>query len=180
VYVTQIRGCNAFAETNDVREQQRLLATTAKIQVMSTTAMPGFDGCHFLYDGYQKLGHWYSRMVLKDLYGSKVVDNITAPAPKSIRLSGKTLTIQLQNTTDPIQADATSKADFFVATASGLIHPTAIAGSTSGGVITLTLPAAVTGVSSVSYRGHRSKNGPYVMNRRSVGLLAFETFPVTR
>lgn len=180
VYVTQIRGCNAFAETNDVREQQRKLATTAKIQVMSTTAMPGFDGCHFFYTGYQKLGHWYARLVLKDLYGSTITDNVTAPAPRSARISGKTLTIQLENTSDAIQADAASKADFFVATATGLIHPNAITGSAAGGTITLTLPASASGVTSVSYRSHRSKDGPYVMNKRSVGLLAFEGFPVGR
>jgi len=188
VYVTQIRGCSSnHPGTDSVREQQRRMAGTPKVQVMSTTAMGGFDGgCHFHYSGYQQLGHWYANLLTHDLYAGGG-SNITAPAPTQIRLSsdGRQLLITLANHDDPISADLTSNLDFFVATsAGGIYQPTDIAAAP--GLITLTLPINLVGAMqsttklSVSYRGQSSSGRPWITNEAGIGLLAFEGIAVTR
>ena len=184
VYLTQIRGCTGRPYTSAVREQQRQLGNTSHrtlgVQVMSTTAMDGFDGgCHFFYEGYKQLGGWYATLLMHDFYGGSAA-NATAPAPQSIRkgANGTTLLIDLANKTDPMTVAGASKADFFITSRAGLVYqPTKV--TASKGLITLTLPAGATAV-SVSYRGEASKGTAFITNGAGIGLLAFEGLPVTQ
>jgi hypothetical protein len=183
VYLTQIRGCTSnHPGTISIREQQRRMAGTPKVQVMSTTAMGGFDGgCHFHYSGYQQLGHWYARLMAHDLYGDSGV-NTTAPAPVKITRSpdGRQLLVKLANQGDPISADPTANLDFFITSKSGVIQPTDVTGS--AGLLTLTLPMGVSAADTinVSYRGADAVEGrPWIVNGGNVGLLAFESIAVS-
>ncbi|MEI8135144.1 MAG: T9SS type A sorting domain-containing protein [bacterium] len=80
IYSMQVHpGCSAgFA--SDVREFQRNLPEQyPDIQVVSTMAIPGHDGCHYDSAGYSQIGDNVFRLVAKDFYGSSDRDQIAAP-----------------------------------------------------------------------------------------------------
>ncbi|MEP7195726.1 MAG: sialate O-acetylesterase [Saprospiraceae bacterium] len=80
VYVVQIHhGCGA-GDHNKLREIQRKLPESFPIiTLMSTMALPGHDGCHYLLTGYSELGNRMYSLVAKDFYKEQFTEEIYPP-----------------------------------------------------------------------------------------------------
>ena len=175
IYVFQIRqGCGVT--DLGLREIQRQLPFVyPDIQVMSTTAAPEHDGCHFHYAGYAELGERIARLLLRDFSGSDDVENIdapdvleaawTSPARTGIRLT-------FRDPDDLLVWEAGSEADIL------LDDPgvTVLGGSVVGNTVELTLsgPSVAT---TVGWDGHEG-DGPWIRNTRGVGALTFFEVPI--
>ena len=113
-YVVQIRkGCGVAL--SGVREVlRRLPESYADIEVMSTTALPGHDGCHYFYEGYRELGDRVARLVARDFYGSTDVIDIEAPNIVSAQfIDPLVLELTFENDQDTLVWGSGSHAFFF-------------------------------------------------------------------
>ncbi len=69
----------------ELRDYQRRLAEIyPDIQSLATVGTKGFDGLHYSREGNQQSGFELSRMMLKDLYGSKDTLGIYSPGIKKV------------------------------------------------------------------------------------------------
>lgn len=82
VYMFQIHpGCGGIDQSR-FREMQRTLASSLDIDnldIMSTTGIPGHDGCHYSHEGYHVMAEWIYRLIRTDFYGSNDIDEIYPP-----------------------------------------------------------------------------------------------------
>lgn len=180
IYIFQIRdGCGE--PVIELRDLLRRLADIFpdKIEVMSTTAAPQHDGCHYFYAGYRELGDRIARLVARDFYDSPDTINITAPNP------------QLAMFTDPNKKDEIllifSQPKDTMVWAEGaekyfkLIGGDGSAKVNSGEVIKgnslllkLNSPTNATAISYITIRG----NDPVITNEQGVGMLDFYAVPI--
>ena len=175
IYLFQIRkGCGVTYA--GVREFLRTAADIyPALEVMSTTAAPQHDGCHYRYVGYRELGDRISRLLLRDLYGSTDTQEIDPPNIASAQLIGPThdaILLTFRDPDDGLVFEAGSEA-FFILNDT----VTVISGSVAGNTILLQLSGTTT-TTTISYDGHAG-DGPWVRNARGVGALTFFDFPVT-
>ncbi|MBT7013259.1 MAG: hypothetical protein HN961_10165 [Planctomycetes bacterium] len=69
VYVMQVReGCGVPDGSMILENIRQLPATHSEVQVVSTTALSGYDGCHYHFSGYQKLAGRLFDLILRDVY----------------------------------------------------------------------------------------------------------------
>ena len=70
-YVFQIRpGCVSWNKTHaEIREAQRRLDSLDDVELISTNGRPGFDNCHYSFDGYRNIARNSADLVLKQIYG---------------------------------------------------------------------------------------------------------------
>ncbi len=170
IYLFQIReGCGTNG--TEIREAQRQIADWfPEVSIMSTTAAPGHDGCHFHYEGYHELGNRISRLVARDLHlepTSSEADppnlwtaRFGSPARDQIRLVGR----------DPAQllsVDTLSYRWF------QLNAPEQVLAVTVDGPDLLLQLDGPTAASHVAYVGHAG-DGAWVTNSLGVGLLSFQ------
>ncbi|MDA7650678.1 hypothetical protein N8607_00080 [bacterium] len=174
LYVFQVRtGCGVAGRS--VREvQRRLPETYADLRVMSTTAAPTHDGCHYRSAGYNELGERISRLVLRDLYGSTDTQDIVAPNIQSAAW--------VDSTQDRILLTFEAAGDALVWEAGAQVYfqlsngQLVAGGSAVGNTIVLELPGPGS-ATRLSYLGH-ALDGPWVTNARGVGVLAFFDVPI--
>jgi len=174
LYVFQVRtGCGVGGRS--VREVQRQLPSLyPDLRLMSTTAAPGHDGCHYGSAGYEELGWRIARLVLRDLYGSTDTQDITAPDVVSAAW--------VDSVQDRIRLTFREEADTLVWGAGAQVHfqlsngQQVVGGTSLGNSIVLDLPGPGT-ATRLSYLGH-AFDGPWVTNARGVGLLAFFDVPI--
>ncbi|MGD2018969.1 MAG: sialate O-acetylesterase [Planctomycetota bacterium] len=174
LYVFQVRtGCGVSGR--GVREVQRQLPSQyADVQVMSTTAAPLHDGCHYRSAGYQELGERIARLVLRDLYGSTDTQDIEAPDVLHATWEGPArdrVRLTFKEPGDTILWDAGAGLHFQLD--SGQL---VLGGTPSGNTLLLDLAGPST-ASRISYLGH-ALDGPWVTNARGVGALAFFDVPI--
>lgn len=80
IYLFQIRpGCGGDFQS-EIRDIQTQISNKYKhVEIMSTTAVSGHDGCHFSYDGYKEFAKLILPLVSQDLFGEKQISIITPP-----------------------------------------------------------------------------------------------------
>lgn len=175
IYVMQIReGCNI--PNDGVREaQRRLTELHPDVAVMSTTALPSHDLCHYYHVGYLKLGERLARKVARDLYGLPFDDvdpprivhaAWETPAQDALVLAFEPAGVELL--LDPGCAAHTSVDDGTKVTAVSVLGPGLLRVALDG-------PSAATGV---TWRGH-AYDGPWIRNAAGVGALTFFGFPIS-
>ncbi len=174
VYLVQIRN-DCAGGGKELKEVQRVLQDTdPDITVMSTTAVPGHDGCHYYNAGYRDLGEKLARLVRRDFYGSTDTRAIDPPNPLSAKwlyANHKRLAITFRDPNDALVCEVGAEADFV--TDDGVRGNKVVI---TGNVVTIDLVRRSNG-SSISYRGH-AFDGPWFRNSRGVGALCFEGLPI--
>ena len=175
VYVFQIRGdCNGGGGF-PVREAQRQLVDLEPgTQVMSTTAVPQHDGCHFHYLGYRELGDRIARLLGRDFYGATDTKQIDAPNLLGAYWIGgkhRKIGLEFRDANDAMAFEAGAENDFFtddrVSITSAYVF---------GNKVLLVL-SGPSGSSTISYAGH-ALDGPWLKNGKGVGALTFFGIPI--
>ncbi len=174
LYAFQVRtGCGVSGR--GVREVQRQLPSIySDLQLMSTTAAPTHDGCHYGSAGYNELGQRIARLVLRDLYGSTDVQDITAPdilEAAWLDSARDRVLLTFREPTDTLRWEAGAEVHFQLSNGQQVIG-----GAASGNTVLLDLPGPGS-ATRISYIGH-ALDGPWVTNARGVGLLAFFDVPI--
>ena len=174
VYLFQVRkGCGVLE--SGVREFQRTAPDFyPDVEVMSTTAAPSHDGCHYFYAGYRELGDRIARVLARDLYGSLDTHEIDPPNISSAQLVGElgdALLLTFRDPDDSLVFEPGAEAHFVLDDGVAVS-----AGSVLGNTITLQLEGPTT-ATTISYIGHPA-DGPWVKNGRGVGALAFFDVPI--
>ena len=187
IFAFQVRQCDAM-ETMAVREIQRNLAREyGDVAVMSTTAAPGGDGCHFFNIGYIDLGTRMARIVARDLYGSTDTQNIDPPdllhANWVDAVQKSSVLLTFRDLDDTLIVEPGAEAHVLLNGVPMQVSQTSVSGNT----ITLDLgaPSSATHISYVGYAltGPRPSvpplpDGPWIKNSRGVGALAFFDVPI--
>ncbi|MGL4340110.1 MAG: sialate O-acetylesterase [Rhodoglobus sp.] len=178
-FTFQIRGsCSATINDLALRDAQRQLSVDQDLTVLSTTGIPGHDGCHYNWTtGSRLIGDQATATVIRDLYDGPS-DNVAAPNPVSASLVSSTATeivLHLANT-DTLTVDQGVGADFRVVGADVTVSDVRYE---SGGRLILTLSGPATGVTALSYVSHTGFGGPMIRTSLGMGLLAFDSLPVT-
>lgn len=170
VYIFQVRsGCGG--PTPELREVQRRLADfLPNTQVMSTTAVPAHDSCHYWYAGYKELGDRMARLLARDLYGSGDTHEIDAPNIDSAAVTGflgNKVLLTFRDPDDSLFFNPAAAQDFVLE--DGVTVQSA---TVTGNTITLTLSGPTTS-RTIAYVGH-PLDGAWITNGRGIGALAFK------
>ncbi|MFT7678306.1 MAG: hypothetical protein ACI8QC_002292 [Planctomycetota bacterium] len=171
LYVCQIRaGCGNDPINDGIREVLRVLPDLyANLEVMSTTAALGHDGCHFLYEGYTEIGERMTRVIKRDLYGSMDTHEIDPPNIDTVQwgsMAQDLLVLTFRDLDDSLTFELGAELDFVLSDGTVVT-----AGTVTGNSILLTLAGPST-ATDLSYIGH-AFDGPDIKNGRGVGALTF-------
>lgn len=80
VYAMQVRqGCAVPADTNIFEAQRELPLRHPEVTLMSTSALPQHDGCHYRFAGYEELSRQLARVVARDFYRRDFGDEVEPP-----------------------------------------------------------------------------------------------------
>ena len=169
IYLFQIRD-NCAGDGRPIREAQReLIDKSINTYVMSTTAAPYHDGCHFQYLGYRELGDRMARIFGRDFYGSNDTQEIDPPnvASATWNDAGHTqILLTMRDPDDGLVFDAGAEANFYTDDGVAIVS-----GSVSGNTVLLQL-AGPSVATVINYDGH-PLDGPWFKNARNVGALTF-------
>lgn len=170
IYMFQVReGCGQ--PSIELREVQRQLKDSlTPLQVMSTTAVPGHDGCHYPYVGYREFAHRITRLVGRDLYGSTLTQDIDAPDIDTAVYANPqqdAILLTFRDPDDALHFDPGAAADFELADGVAIVS-----GTVSNNTILLTL-AGPSNSGWLAYNGH-SMDGPWITNALGIGALTFK------
>jgi hypothetical protein len=174
IYLFQIRD-NCAGGGRPIREAQReLIDNSINTYVMSTTAAPLHDGCHYQYLGYRELGDRMERILARDFYGSNDTQEIDPPNIQTATWNDAAHTQILLTMRDPddrLVVDPGAEANFYTDTADTIVSATV-----NGNTVLLQLGGA-SSATLVNYDGH-PKDGPWFKNARNVGALTFFGVPI--
>lgn len=80
VYAMQVRqGCAVPANTNIFEAQRELPLRHPEVTLMSTSALPQHDGCHYRFAGYEELSRQLARVVARDFYRRNFGSEVEPP-----------------------------------------------------------------------------------------------------
>lgn len=202
VYAAQIRpsNCNEFPHIM-LREIQRRLQDSLKgVEVFSTVGVPFHDGCHYADSGYIALGQQIFRLIARDFYGSTDTNNISSPTIRKAYYTSKEKT-EIALVFSPRNSEIVTTADVVVANVAQPLHeyffaevsergkiapmPHVFSGvRTQGNIVFLRLKQPIN-IVSVGYLPDKfyhstrvSYRGPWLINKRGVGVLSFFSIPV--
>ncbi|HTF90299.1 MAG TPA: sialate O-acetylesterase [Planctomycetota bacterium] len=174
VYLFQIRD-NCSGNGNSVREIQReLIDDSIDTYVMSTTAAPFHDGCHFYYAGYRELGDRLARVIGRDAYGSTDTQEIDPPNLLSAVWNDpqhSQILLTFRDPDDVLVFEQGAEANFTLDEEIAIQN-----GAVSGNTVLLRL-ASSSAATRISYDGHPG-DGPWLKNARDVGALTFFDIPI--
>ena len=117
IYTMQIRnGCGSRDVADGdlaVRETQRQIAAgRPEVTLVSTSALPGHDGCHFSPEGYAELGSHLATLFQRDQFGTDFGAGVEGPRPVAIRFannSRRTVEIILHDSDDVVLLNDTKE-----------------------------------------------------------------------
>lgn len=188
-YVVQIRpGCAVTNPHLELRDLLRTLGDSlADVVPVSATGIPGHDGCHYTYEGYNVLGTQVFRLVARDFYGSDdTVDvaspNLTRAYYSSAEHDEITLIFDPPSTVlrwpdDTVVAGAPRRMSdyFYLDGASGAVQEGSVAGNRI--ILKLSAPSTASGITYIPDHFYNDTElvyeGPWITNRRGVGALTF-------
>lgn len=178
VYMYQVRfGMCGHPNPEIMEAHRRLARDNGNIEIIATTrAQTDNDiNCHFVYiDGHQVLGYRLYRIVAHQLYGQSGV-NAFAPDVDHIRFSTPSqLTITMKNVTGGLTVEGSPWNDFRLE--GSLVSITD--GWTNGNEIVLQLSGEPTGLTGVTYLGHKQNNPDWIINNNEDGILTFYNVPI--
>ena len=162
VYTFQIRGsapdkCGKIPEESKflIRDLQRRIPDLySDVEVMSTTGVGDYDGCHFFYsDGYEAIAQNVFRQIARDLYDSPDVQSVNPPNIQSAFFSNPSrteITLRMRDPDDVLVWEAGAEADFVLIGTSETVS----SGRVNGNEVVLTLSGAAPGATEVRYIGH--------------------------
>jgi len=173
VYMFQVReGC--AQPSVELREVQRSLKDYLPLlQVMSTTAVPSHDGCHYHYAGYQEFANRITRLIARDLYGSGVTQNIDAPDLDSVAFTNpqhQELRLTFRDADDTLHLDPGVFQDFELTDGVTVTSATVLANTI---LLTLSGPTTSRTLAYGGHSGHRIGGG-WITNARGIGALTFK------
>ncbi len=177
-YIYQIRESTCSAANLEWRDKQRQLGNgLPDVVMLSTTAVPGHDGCHYAYSGgYKLIGDQTFLSVARDLYNGTSRD-VAPPHIEQALISPDNRSIRLifQHPGDAIQWQNGAEQHF------SLLGSSTRVSSARGerGVLTLTLNGKAGSAFGISLRDRRG-NIRWITNARGVGALSFFNIPLTR
>ncbi len=194
-YVYQIRpGCVSWNKTHaEIREAQRRLDSLDDVELISTNGRPGFDNCHYSFDGYRDIARNTADLVLKQIYDIEPTrrfihsPNVTAawyssPAKDKI-------TIKFDYPVEwpfPLDSSGARMRDYFLLDDQGAVADWGVAVD-SMVYLNLRAPSdareltylpnayydeSIFGRDSVIY------HGPFLVNPDGIGALSFWRFPI--
>jgi len=178
IYVFQIRdGCGS--PSIQLRDTQRRFEDHfADVQVISTTALNGHDGCHFSYDrGYENLGETAFRLVMRDFYGSGNTQGIDPPNIDRALFTNtlrSEITLRFRDPDDAMLWEAGS--EFYFRLEGSAVKVTG--GRANGPTLVMQLSGDGAGATGISYLGH-SGSGAWIANANGVGVLTFYNIPIS-
>ncbi len=185
-YVFQIRpGCGG-ANQSELREVQRNFYSV-NIEIMSTTALPGHDGCHYTAAGYFRMAEQLFRQVARDFYGAADTVNINPPDIATAYYSTTSqdeIVLEFSRTDSliwPVDYKGHRMVDYFYLDGTwGQV----ISGRAEGNKVILKLAGSST-ATTITYLPGRTYNnssavyeGPWITNTRGIGALSFHEFPI--
>lgn len=179
IYVVQVRkGCGVapagmLGNHKDVREAQRQLpALFPDVRLMSATALDGHDSCHYTTDGYLELGDRLTRQVAEDFYGEPAASDVDPPSVAAITWDdATTLRMGFEQPDQTLSLGPRFK-DYFRITGAAVTDAVA-----DGGEVVLSL-SGPTPATTLSWEGYLGTGGDLV-NANGVGMLSFQSFPIT-
>jgi hypothetical protein len=170
IYVFQVRsGCGA--PSLELRDLQARLEEQYEpiVETMATNGLPGHDGCHYWFSGYQLLGEHIARLVRRDLYGAPADSDVEAPRVVHARYlspARDTILLEFESVSDTLFWTPGSEGDFLLNGTSAVVSGTSLGHSV---LLRLEGPSSA---DRLTYTGHAG-DGPWVTNKNGVGLLSF-------
>ncbi len=189
-YVFQVRmGCGSTLYQQQLRNVQRTFSNIyPDVCLMATTAVPGHDGCHYNFNGYNVIAGRIFKLISRDFYNSTDTANINPPAIKSAYFTSQQFNraalVFSGNVTLNWGADTSGQSllnYFYFDGAYGNVNSYSISKDTL--YLNLTNPgyaSKVTYLPNIYYNGTTTLyQGPWLKNANGVGALSFFEFPVT-
>lgn len=175
IYVVQVRwGCgNPSLELRDL--QRRLGDLLPKVALATANGLPGHDGCHFYYEGYERLGENMAMLVGRDYYGSPYVNNVESPNVLSAAWASPAhdeIVITFRQTSDRIVAEAGAELDLKLGAGD------VVTGLIPVGNTLRVLLAAPSTATEIGYGSHSTILRGWITNARGVAALSFEKIPI--
>jgi carbohydrate esterase-like sialic acid-specific acetylesterase len=171
VYLMQVRqGCAVGPDSLIFEAQRELPLRHPEVQLMSTSAQPAHDGCHYLYAGYLQLSNQLARLVARDFYGRPYGPEIAPPdaiAAWRSNAAGDEITVEFDAAAVGLVAQPGSQADFLFEDGARVLFISEV-----GPRLILHLDRATTST-TLRYVGHVGNDG-YVVNRLGIGALYFD------
>ena len=168
-----------------VREVQRQLGIkNSDIEVATTMGVPGHDGCHYNWDGYDSIGTWLGRQIAGSLYGHDsaniVPPNLEQAYFSNVSQNEITLVFNIP-VVWPADYNGHAMVDYFYLDDTNVSVTSGVA---DGNNIVLTLSGA-SAATKITYLPNANYNntdtnyeGPYVTNLRGMGALSFAMVPI--
>lgn len=177
IYTMQVRnGCGSRDIADGdlaLRETQRQIAAQrAEVTLVSTSALPGHDGCHFSRKGYAALGSHLATLFQRDHLGTDFGAGLEGPRPVAIRFTNKsrrTVEIILHDSIDVVLLNDSSEF------------------SSSAKRRRITRMAAKPGRIILKFNRRLPKNAtlryvgsqlPVVTSSQGIGMVAFDDVPI--
>ena len=184
-YLFQIRSCNNnWGELHEItREQQRRIPEgRPDISIMSTTNIPGNDGCHYSSEGYQLFAERMYPLIARDFYGLEDTVRITPPNIQKAWFEGIDH-LRLKILFDqPVLLPDDSSIQHAFGMGSTVSAADSVRADTNANTITLFL-GSPSDSTTVSYYFDDWNGdvyfGPWLYNTRGIGALGFYRFPIT-
>ncbi len=173
IYSMQIRnGCGSRDIADGdlrLRETQRQIAAQRdEVTLVSTSALPGHDGCHFSAKGYAALGSHLATLFQRDQFGTDFGAGIEGPRPISIRFTNKSRKIVEIILSDPNDVPLLNDTQEFASSSKRrkIVRMTA-----KPGRIILRFNRALPKRATLRYVGSEL---PVVTSSQGVGMIAFD------
>jgi hypothetical protein len=195
IYTVQIHtGCGGGYTHSQLREVERKMPETiknVKVEVIAASGLPGHDGCHYAFIGYQTLGEQLYKQYDRDFFGAKDTVAISSPniseafftdaKKERIALVFKPkLTIMHAQADTVVSGIAASLKDYINLSDNSKIMSIECVNDT----VFLNLDRGskaqtITYVPELYYNdSYVIYEGPWLCNQRNMGALTFDQFPI--
>lgn len=171
VYVVQTRrGCGVDENSKLFEIQRGLALLYPEVQLMSATALPAHDGCHYRYAGYEQLAHHLARQVARDFFGRPYGPAIDPPNALAAEFVGGVrdrVRVEFDLAGGGLVAQPGCETSFFLDDGAQVMSA-----STQGRFLELQLDRP-TNSAELRFVGQIGGTTGFVVNRLGVGALAF-------
>ncbi|MEO6695627.1 MAG: sialate O-acetylesterase [Ignavibacteria bacterium] len=190
IFMFQVRPTYcSYDNSSQLREVQRKLPQTIpELELMSTVALPDYDGCHYFYYGYINMGDVIFKPVSKNFYTISDTVDIKPPNIKYAYYTTPTknkISLMFENSrvagwpSDTLGQNM--KNYFYLNGFNGNVSTGSVSGDTLK--LSLTAPSSATKLTYLPaiYNFNNSEvfEGPFLKNSKKVGALSFHDFPIS-